>query len=149
MPRGRQFDVGERLRFWPGILLAYPWRRLLASLRDTMHLIGRWSATTRPSPRTPCRRPPRGALGAPESCNTGTRRGSTITSFNFRSRRPRSFKAEVPGCEKLSVRQIQLICQKRLGLPSRCASKKPLLMAKMVKKRLAFCKKYRKWTEKN
>jgi hypothetical protein len=89
------------------------------------------------------------ALGAPESCSTGTRRGSTITSFNFRSRRPRSFKAEVPGCEKLSVRQIQFICQKRLGLPSRCASKKPLLMAKMVKKRLAFCKKYRKWTEKN
>jgi hypothetical protein len=61
----------------------------------------------------------------------------------------KELKAEVPGCEKLSVRQIQYICQKRLGLLSCCATKKPLLKAKIVKKRLAFCKKYPNWTEKN
>jgi hypothetical protein len=38
------------------------------------------------------------------------------------------------------VRTIQRVCQKRLGLPSRWAAKKPLLRAKMVKKRIVFCK---------
>jgi hypothetical protein len=61
----------------------------------------------------------------------------------------KELKAEVLGCEKLSLRQIQFICQKRLGLPSCCGTKKPLLTVKMVKKRLTFCKKYCKWTEKN
>jgi DDE superfamily endonuclease len=53
----------------------------------------------------------------------------------------------VEGMEKLSVRQIQKICQKRLGLPSRSAAKKPLLTEKMVKKRLAFCHKHKSWSD--
>jgi hypothetical protein len=41
------------------------------------------------------------------------------------------------------------MCNKKLGLPSQSANKKPLLTEKMIKKRLAFCKKYKAWTEKN
>jgi hypothetical protein len=47
----------------------------------------------------------------------------------------------------VSVRTIQTVCQKRLGMPSRCAAKKPLLTEKMVRKGIAFCKKHRAWTE--
>ena len=50
------------------------------------------------------------------------------------------------GWDHVSVRRIQEICQKRLGLPSRSAAKKPLLTDKMVKKRLAFCRKHKHWT---
>jgi hypothetical protein len=31
-------------------------------------------------------------------------------------------------------------------MPAKTAAKKPLLMARMTNKRLAFCKKYLKWT---
>ncbi len=45
------------------------------------------------------------------------------------------------------MRSIQHVLQKELGLPSRVATKKPLLTPAMVKKRLRFCKKYVNWTE--
>ncbi len=54
----------------------------------------------------------------------------------------RELKKEVIGWLIISVRTIQKICQKKLGLLSHCAVKKLLLTAKMVKKRMAFCKKY-------
>ena len=59
----------------------------------------------------------------------------------------KELKREVPGWESKSVRVIQHTLRTRLGLPSRCAAPKPLLTAPMVKKRLAFCKKYLAWTE--
>jgi hypothetical protein len=36
-------------------------------------------------------------------------------------------KKEVPGWSNIAVRTIQMVCQKRLGLPSWSAAKKPLL----------------------
>ncbi len=50
------------------------------------------------------------------------------------------------GWHDVSIRTIQKVCQKKLGVPSRSAAKKPLLTAWMAKKRLSFCKKYRSWT---
>ncbi len=47
------------------------------------------------------------------------------------------------------MRRIQEILNKELGLPSRDAAKKPMLTKKMVKKRLAFCKKFKHWREKD
>lgn len=47
----------------------------------------------------------------------------------------------------LSERRIQEILRDVLKLPSRSAAKKPLLTKAMKKKRLAFCKKYKDWTE--
>jgi hypothetical protein len=61
----------------------------------------------------------------------------------------KQLKLEAPGWSNASVRTIQDACNKRLGLPSRCAAKKPLLTDKMVKKRLAFCKKSKSWMAKD
>jgi hypothetical protein len=40
------------------------------------------------------------------------------------------------------------ICNKRLGMPLRCAAKKPLLTEKIVRKRMTFCK-HQAWSEKD
>jgi hypothetical protein len=61
----------------------------------------------------------------------------------------KQLKMEVPWWSTAGVRTIQYICNKRLGLSSRCDAKKPLLTNKMVKNRLAFCKKFRSWTAKD
>jgi len=47
----------------------------------------------------------------------------------------------------LSERRIQSVLQKDLKLLSRSAAKKPLLTKAMKQKRLAFCHKYKNWTE--
>lgn len=49
----------------------------------------------------------------------------------------------------VSERTVQHRLQKDLGLPCRVAAKKPLLTKPMKKKRMAFCRKYLKWTEKD
>jgi hypothetical protein len=59
----------------------------------------------------------------------------------------KELKNEVAGWSHVSVRSIQDICKKRLGMPSRCAAKKPLLTDKMVRKRMSFCKKHRSWSK--
>ena len=48
--------------------------------------------------------------------------------------------------KKVTVRTIQHRLQKDLKLPTRRATKKPLLTENMKKKRLQFCKKYQHWT---
>jgi transposase len=53
------------------------------------------------------------------------------------------------GWSEISVRRIQEVLKKELGLPSRVAAKKPMLTEKMVKKRLAFCRKFKHWKEKD
>lgn len=63
-----------------------------------------------------------------------------VLRFPFKS--AKQVKNEVPGFQNVTVRHIQRILQKRLGLPSRKAAAKPLLTAAMAKKRLAFAKKY-------
>ncbi len=47
-------------------------------------------------------------------------------------------EGEVPGFADISVRTMQHMCEKRLRVPSLRTSKKLLLIAKMVKNRLAF-----------
>lgn len=58
----------------------------------------------------------------------------------------RELKNEVAGWSKISVRRIQEVLQKDLNMPARKAAKKPLLTPQMVKKRLAFCRKFSSWT---
>jgi hypothetical protein len=43
-------------------------------------------------------------------------------------------KSEVAGGSNISVRTIQTVCQRRLGMPSHCTAKKPLLTEKMLRK---------------
>jgi hypothetical protein len=57
----------------------------------------------------------------------------------------RQLKNEVAGWGDVSVRTIQDRLQKKLGLPSCKAAKKPLLTSAMRKKRLAFGRKYKNW----
>jgi transposase len=75
------------------------------------------------------------------------RLGRYLQRFSFKT--ARQLKAKVQGWSDVSVRTIQKVCQKRLKMPSRSAAKKPLLTARMVRKRLQFCRKYRSWTEKD
>ncbi len=56
-------------------------------------------------------------------------------------------KETVPELVSVSERTIQHHLQKTLDLPSRSAAQKPLLTPKMIKKRLAFCRQYKNWTE--
>jgi hypothetical protein len=56
---------------------------------------------------------------------------------------------KVFGWSVVSVRRIQEILKNELGLPSRVAAKKPMLTEKMVKKQLAFCKKFKHRREKD
>lgn len=56
-------------------------------------------------------------------------------------------KRSLPEIANVSERNVQFHLQKTLGLPSRSAAQKPLLTPKMIKKRLAFCRQYRDWTE--
>ena len=47
----------------------------------------------------------------------------------------------------LTCRYLQKLLKEKLKIPSRCAAKKPMLTARMVKKRLAFARKHLHWTE--
>jgi hypothetical protein len=59
-----------------------------------------------------------------------------LLSYPFKT--AKELKQEVNGWSNIPMRTIQMVCQKRLSLLSRTAAKKPLLTAKMIKKRLNF-----------
>jgi transposase len=58
----------------------------------------------------------------------------------------RRMKETCPSLAGLAVRTIRDILNRELGLISRSAAKKPFLSEKMKEKRLAFAKKYRRWS---
>jgi hypothetical protein len=70
-----------------------------------------------------------------------------LTAHPFKT--AKELKNELAGWSHVSVRSIQDICKKRLQMPLRCAAKKLLLMEKMVRKRMTFCKKHRAWSKKD
>jgi hypothetical protein len=90
--------------------------------------------------------PPKARSGRPSKTNfrQDLRLKRYVEKFPFKS--ARELKNEVQGWHDVSVRTIQEWLQKRMGLPSRRAAKKPLLTEAMKRKRLAFAKKYRSWT---
>ena len=59
----------------------------------------------------------------------------------------KQLRKEVPGWGNVSVRTIQDRLKRELGLPARRAAKKPLLTEAMKRKRLAFARKYKHWSE--
>jgi Transposase len=75
---------------------------------------------------------------------TLTRLKQHVLQFPFKT--ARQLKNDLPGLSELSVRRIQEIIHKELKIPSRVAAKKPLMTDKMIKKRLAYCRKHRSWT---
>jgi transposase len=56
-------------------------------------------------------------------------------------------RESLPELAHLADRTIQHALQKHLKMPSRVAALKPLLTEKMKKRRMAFCNKYKSWTE--
>ncbi len=57
-------------------------------------------------------------------------------------------KQDLLGCLAISVQRIQELLQKELKMQAKAVAERPLLTKKMMKKKLAFCKKYLKWTPK-
>jgi hypothetical protein len=149
MNRGKQFDVGEKAK-----ILA--WHSVGLSAKEIAGKLKRHDASIRKVIRDNKALPedalppaPKRRSGRPRIMKHRHEERLRRYLLRFPFKTAKELKAEVPGCAKLSVRQIQFICKQRLALPSGCAAKKPLLTAKMIRKRLTFCKKYRKWTEKN
>ncbi len=58
----------------------------------------------------------------------------------------KKLKTLVPALAHMSIRRIQDICLKKLNLPSRKMSAKPVLTEKMKEKRLIFARQYGHWT---
>ena len=56
-------------------------------------------------------------------------------------------KANNPSLQHLSIRRMQEILQKKLGLRVRRKAKKPLLTPRMIDDRIRFCNMYQHWTE--
>lgn len=56
-------------------------------------------------------------------------------------------KASLPSMSDVSTRTIRRRLQIDLNLPARMPSKKPLMPATAVKRRLTFCRKYAHWTQ--
>jgi transposase len=149
MPRAKQFGEAEKTK-------VMAWYDEGVTPKDIAARLGRNADSVRkiirihkdlPLYATPP--PPKKRSGRPRKTNFA--QDDRLRRFILRHpfKTAREIKGELPGFADISVRTIQHLCQKRLGLPSRCAAKKPLLTAKMVKKRLAFCKKHRSWTEKD
>jgi transposase len=149
MPRGRQIEAAEKAKImaWFGEGVAP--KEIASRLLRDVSAVRRIIRENKNLPMSAMPPPPKKRTGRK---NLTTRKQDErlrrfLLRFPFKT--AKEVKAEVSGWSNISVRTIQKVCQKRLCLPSRCAAKKPLLTAKMVKKRISFCKKHRHWTEKD
>ena len=147
MPKGKQFDVVEKAKVlaWHGEGVST--KEIAARLGRHIRSIQVIIKANRDLPPTATPPPPKRRSGRPRITTAvqDERLRRHVLAFPFHT--AKELKRMVEGWSHVSVRRIQAICQKRLGLPSRCAAKKPLLTDRMVKKRLAFCRKHRHWTE--
>ena len=147
MPRGKQFDVTEKTKVlaWAGEGVST--KEIAARLERNIRSIQRIIKDNRHLPLTATPPPPKKRSGRRRLTNAkqDEKLRSTLYANPFLT--AKELKRKVKGFENVSVRTIQEICQKRLGMPSRSAAKKPLLTDKMVKKRLAFCRKHKHWKQ--
>lgn len=148
MPKAKQFDVGEKSKimawFWEGVTAKEIAKRLSRNAAAVRKII----AANRDLPQHATPPPAKKRSGRPRNATPTQEERLRRYVLRFPFKTARELKKEVAGWQDKSVRNIQRVCQKRLCLPSRCAAKKPLLTEKMVRKRLAFCRKHRNWTEK-
>lgn len=97
-----------------------------------------------PGASPPARRP---VPGRPRATTDAEDQRLKRYVMRFPSKTAKELIQEVEGFQDRSARFVQDRLKRVLGLPSRRAAKKPLLTEKMKKKRLAFAKKYRSWTQ--
>jgi transposase len=146
MPRGRQLSIEEKTKImcWGGEGIKA--KEIASRLGRTERAIYVHLRALKELPPKATPPPPRGRSGRPSKTTTiqDIRLKNYVQKNPFKS--ARQLKNEVPGWGDISVRTIQHRLQKKLGLPSRRAAKKPLLTEAMKRKRLAFARKYRNWT---
>jgi transposase len=147
MPRGKQFDAAEKAKIMAWFYENVAPKEIAARLKRDVTAIRKIIRDNKTLPPSATPPPPKKRTGRPSlsSFRQQERLRRYVLRFPFKT--GRELKAEVQGWSNLSVRTIQRVCKDKLGLPSRCAAKKPLLTAKMLKKRIAFCKKHRSWTK--
>jgi transposase len=147
MPRGKQLDVGEKAKIMAWFAEGVSTKEIANRLKRDPSTVRRIIRVVKDLPMSanpPLTKP---RSGRPRITNRKLDKRLRRYLLRYPFKTAKELKAEVAGWQNVSVRTIQKVCKVRLGLPSRCAAKKPLLTAKMVKKRLSFCKKHHSWSE--
>jgi hypothetical protein len=134
MPRGKQLDVGEKAKvmawFAEGVSTKEIANRLKRDTSTVRHIIcagkNLLMSANPPLPK------PRSGRPRLTNCKLDKRLRRYLLRYPFKM--AKELKAEVIGWQNVLVWTIQKLSKVRPGLPSRCAAKKPLLTAKMVKK---------------
>jgi transposase len=149
MPRGKQLDVVEKAKILAWFREGVATKEIASRLARDVSVVRKTIRENKALPPSATPPPPKKRSGRPSAATFREEERLRRYVLRYPFKTARELKKEVIGWSDISVRTIQKICQRKLGLPSRCAAKKPLLTARMVKKRIAFCKKYRSWTEKD
>jgi transposase len=147
MPRGKQLDVGEKAKVMAWFAEGVSTKEIANRLKRDPSTVRRIIREVKDLPVSANPPPPKKRSGRPRLTNRKLDERLRRYLLRYPFKTAKELKTEVVGWQNVSVRTIQKVCKVRLGLPSRCAAKKPLLTAKMVKKRLSFCKKHRAWSE--
>jgi hypothetical protein len=126
MLRGKQFDIVEKAKDF-GLAFCWPiCKEIAGKLKRHDASIRKVICDNKALPEDALPSAPKRRSGRPRIMEHGHEERLRFYLLWFPFKTAKELKAEVPGCAKLSVSQIQLICQKRLALPSRCAAKKAL-----------------------
>lgn len=149
MPKGRQFDVAEKTKVMAMFREGVAPKDIAARLKREVSTVRKVIRDNKELPVDATPPPAKKRSGRPSLSTSKKQERLRRFVHRFPFKTAREIKEEVAGFANVSVRSIQRVCQKKLGIPSRCAAKKPLLTGKMIKKRLSFCRKHRSWTEKD
>jgi hypothetical protein len=148
MPRSKQLDIIEKAKILAWFREGVATKEIAIRLMRDVSMVRKVIRENKALPPSAASQPPKKWSGQPSAATfrEGERLRLYILRYPFKT--ARELKKEVIGWSDISVKTIQKICQKKLGLMSGCTAEKPLLTARMVKKkRITFCKKYRSWTE--
>ena len=146
MPRAKQFDVEEKVKIVLWFREGIAPKEIASRLQRNVSAVRKVIRDNKTLPITATPPPPKKRTGRPAAATATQEERLRRYVLKHPFKTARELKREVSGWHDVSIRTIQKVCQKKLGMPSRSAAKKPLLTAAMVKKRLSFCRKYRSWT---
>jgi transposase len=129
MPKDRQFDVAEKKKVMALFHEGVAPKDIAARLNRDVSTVRKVIRDNKELPVEATPLPAKKRSGCP-SLSTSKKQQRLrrfVRCFPFKT--VREIK-EVAGFANVSVRTIQRVCQKNLGLPSCCTAKKPLLMGK-------------------
>jgi hypothetical protein len=135
MPRGKQLDIVEKTKILAWFRGGVATKEIACRLTRDMSVVKktiRENKALLPSATPP---PPKKRSGRPSVATFREEERLRCYVLWYPFKTARELKKEVICWSDISVRKIQKICQKKLGLPSRCSAKNLLLTARMVKKK--------------